>query len=248
MKKTVAIHQPNFLPWLGFFHKWLSADTLIILDQVQLVRRTYLTRVDILEQGRKGTIHVPVVHTGSQSISIDEARIDLSQWRPEKVMSRLQHAYGKAPFWSELAAPLSEHVHAPHSHLLHLNLDLLKWVGFDLLGFPESSLVVQSACYGTGKKSQLMAELTQSVGGKRYLSGGHEPVNSTGEGIGAAAYNDPAVFAEMSVELTYQNFSPRSYLQQGNEFIPGLSVLDALAWMGPAQTRAHLEGYGGVGK
>ena len=248
MNKTVAVHQPNFLPWLGFFHKWCTADTLIVLDQVQLVRRTYLTRVDILERGEKGTIHIPVTHTGDQALTTDKARIDTSQWKPGKLMTRLQHAYGRAPFWSKLSEELSEHLHAPHTHLLHLNLALLKWVGIELLGLEENSLVLQSTCKGTGQKSQLMATLTQSVGGTRYLSGGHEPTGNQGQVVGAAAYNDPRIFEEMSLELTYQNFTPRPYPQSGSSFIPGLSVLDALFWMGVEHTRVHLDGYGAVGK
>ena len=141
------------------------------------------------------------------------------------------------------SAPLSELLRTPHSHLLDLNMSLLEWVGLTLLQLPKNSLVRQSTLKSTGKKSLLMAELTRAVGGTHYLSGGHEPKGEVNDGVGAAAYNEPAVFSEMCIELTYQNFTPLPYTQAQDAFIPGLSIWDALSWLGPDRVRAHLEAY-----
>jgi hypothetical protein len=248
MTKTVAIHQPNFLPWLGFFHKWKSADAFVLLDEVQLVRRTYLTRVQILEQGTQSSINVPVKHTGTQDIPIRDALIDQSQWRPQKLISRLQYAYGKSPYWNDLAPGLTSILLQPHEGLFPLNQALIMWLGVEWLQLPKERVFLQSKLGGTGQQSELMISLTQKAGGTIYLSGGRDPNTHKESPVGAAAYNDPEAYRMASIELIYQNFSPSPYDQGGHPFVPGLSVLDALAWLGPEGTRAHLEHYGAVGK
>ena len=248
MTKTVAIHQPNFLPWLGFFHKWKNADVFVLLDEVQLVRRTYLTRVQILERGSQASINVPVKHTGTQNISIRNALIDQSQWRPGKLISRLQYAYGKSPYWAELEPGLTSILMQSHEGLFHLNQALIMWLGVEWLQLSAEKVSLQSELGGTGQQSDLMISLTRKAGGTTYLSGGHEPSATTENPVGAAAYNDPEAYAMASIELLYQNFSPFPYDQGGHPYVSGLSVLDALAWLGPEGTRAHLEHYGAVGK
>ena len=242
--KIVSIHQPNFLPWLGFFHKWMSSDTFILLDEVQLVRRTYLTRTSIFESGKAGMIHVPVHHTGQQSVSIRDAQIDTAQWRPVRFLRRLKYAYSKSPFWGDLIPALEAHMSAPHTHLVQLNRALIDWIGLELLQLSSETCIAQSALQAEGKGSQLMANLTKQVGGTHYLSGGRAPEAGREERVGAAAYNRPEDFAEQDLQLVYQNFSPQPYREP---FISGLSILDCLFYLGPDGTRAHLSSYSSPG-
>jgi len=61
--RVVAIHQPNFLPWLGYFDKLARADTFVLLDSVQFPKRngTWMNRVKLLVGGEPGWITVPIV-------------------------------------------------------------------------------------------------------------------------------------------------------------------------------------------
>ena len=61
--KVVAIHQPNFLPWLGFFAKLARADVFVLLDdaQFQKKRGTGSNRVKLLVAGRAAWVTVPIV-------------------------------------------------------------------------------------------------------------------------------------------------------------------------------------------
>ena len=85
-----------------------------------------------------------------------------------------------------------------------------------------------------------MANLTRTTGGTHYLSGGHAPRDENTALVGAAAYNRIEDFTEQGIELVYQNFTPLPYRQP---FLPGLSALDCLFWLGPRGTREHLESY-----
>ena len=203
-------------------------------------RRTYLTRTGIQESGKVGTIHVPVQHTGQQANRIREARIDSTQWRPERLGRRLHHAYGKSPFWDELSPALLGTLNQEHRYLMELNQALLLWIGVELLDLSPSAMVFQSELQVEGKGSRLMANLTRTTGGTHYLSGGHAPRDENTALVGAAAYNRIEDFTEQGIELVYQNFTPLPYRQP---FLPGLSALDCLFWLGPRGTREHLESY-----
>ena len=84
-KTVVAIHQPNFLPWLGFFDKLARADVFVLLDSVQFPRTskgTWINRVKLLVGGRKQWATVPIVRSEGSVLPIAEVRIDEAQpWR-----------------------------------------------------------------------------------------------------------------------------------------------------------------------
>ena len=245
MKSIVAIHQPNFLPWLGFFHKWLHSDMFVWLDEVQMVRRTYLSRTTILEQEKTGKVSIPISHTGTQALSVMDARIDPTQWKPEKLFKRLQFAYGKQSHWNSLHTQLETILCTQkHETLLCLNKELLYWIGGDLLGLDTHKIRFQSELNTTQTKSALMAEITSLVGGNIYLSGGKDPDCHEGPAVGAASYNHIEDFTQRGLAIRYQNFSPKPYNQGDRAFVPGLSILDPLAHLGPSETRKHLLSYG----
>ena len=239
MRPIVAIHQPNFLPWLGFFDKWRRSDTFVLLDHVQFSRRSYLSRVGIVERGASSFLSVPVHHQGKQEFSVAEAQIDSSQWRPKKILKRLHYAYGKCPYWGELEPALESHLCGPHTDLLSLNLALLRWLG-ELLELDSTKLVLQSSLEVAGAKSALMAGLTRTLGGEVYLSGGRDPSEGASRGPSAADYNDPEVYAAYGVTLRYQNFQVSPYAQGVGSFVGGVSALDLLAWKGPQASAAFL--------
>ena len=78
----VAIHQPNFLPWAGYFHKMSVVDVFVLLDDVQLSNgKTYSSRTRILAPAGPAWLTVPV-RDKSRLPLIAEARIDMSmRWR-----------------------------------------------------------------------------------------------------------------------------------------------------------------------
>jgi hypothetical protein len=236
--KTAAIHQPNFLPWLGWFDKLDRADVFVILDEVWLNRRSTTHRVAILHRGAALQIAVPVQHTGSQELPISAARLDHDSRRLLKVAQTLRHSYSKEPHWKAVGAPLVERLLDPPERLVDLNLALIGHL-MGQLGIDESKLRLQSDLGGTGQKSELMATLTRAAGADVYLSGGHPPSADAAAGT-AADYNDPAVFAAHGVELVYQAFRHPEYAQRRTPFIPGLSAVDAMVRLGGPATLALL--------
>jgi len=227
--RVVAIHQPNFLPWLGFFDKMDRGDAFILLDRVQLIRRSYTTRTTVLQGSEPVVLSLPVRHTGTQDLPIGDALLDDAARASRKAATTLRHAYGRFPFWNEVGAPIVAMLERPPDRLLDLNIELLQHLA-SLLGIPWTKVKRQSELPHVGKKSELMASLTRAVDGDVYLSGGHDPaahpeIGTAGTG---AEYNDEQVYGAHGVELRYQNFVHPTYDQKNAAFVPGLSAVDAL--------------------
>jgi hypothetical protein len=230
--RVVANHQPNFLPWLGFFEKLDRADTFVMLDEVQLPRRSATTRVGVLLDGQRHLVSLPIRHVGDQSVRICDALIDVDNPLLRKGIATLERAYSRCPYWSSLGEAVVEALRACPERLVDLNLQLIALLA-DALGVDRKKVRLQSELGGgTGQKSELMASLVQAAGGDVYLSGGQDPALVAEQDRSAADYNDPAVYEAYGVSLRYQNFAHPEYDQQA-EFVSGLSALDALLRLGP---------------
>lgn len=230
---VVAIHQPNLLPWLGFFEKADRADVFVLLDEVQLPRRSATTRVGILLQGERRMLTLPVRHTGTQALRICDASVDVDNPLLRKGAATLERAYGHCPWWPSIGPSVVAVLADPPERLLDLNLRLIELTA-DALGVDLAHVRFQSELGGgTGQKSQLMASLTHAAGGDVYLSGGSDPLLAAHEHSSGADYNDPAVYASYGVEVRYQDFTHPTYDQGTTEFVPGLSAVDALTRLGP---------------
>ena len=228
MRKLVAIHQPNFLPWLGFFDKLVRADVFVLLDSVQFPRTskgTWINRVKLLVGGRPAWVTAPIVRSDGSALAINEVRIDDTQpWR-RKLQRTIEHSYRRAPGYEEVE-PLVEALLATEAErLAEFNEANLRRLA-DVLGLDTSKIVRSSDLGAAGQSTDLLIELTLAVGGTAYMPGGD-----------AYRYQDDQAFAARGVELVPQEFAHPSYEQQIEPFVPGLSVLDVLMSCGVAGAR-----------
>jgi hypothetical protein len=217
-ERTVAIHQPNFLPWLGYFDKLARADVFVLLDSVQFPRSghgEWMNRVRILIDGDPRWATVPIRRRGAQRI--DEIEIDDSQdWR-RKLLRTLQTTYARAPYFDEAYALAENVMTEPTTLLADLNERGVRQIASALL-LDRTEIVRSSALAVDGSGSDLLAEITRAVGGTTYLSG-----------RGADEYQREESYAAAGIALRYQVFEHPTYPQQRSaSFVPGLSVVDAL--------------------
>jgi len=235
--RVVAIHQPNFLPWLGYFDKMDRCDIFILLDRVQYTRGSVINRVKLFNNNKPQFITVPVRHAETPNIEIRDVQID----HPVKFIKKVKGKYvgtlfqnhHKQPYWKKYGEPIIEIINTRHEYLIDLNLALLEFIA-NSLGISWNKVKMQSDLTFHGQKSELNATLVKSVGGCTYLSGGKDPGDApTGVKTGTAAdYNDPAVYSAYDITLKYQNFVHPEYDQGLPEFFPGLSAFDALVRFG----------------
>ena len=230
----VAVHQPHFLPWLGYLDRMVQADIFIVLDHVQFERRNYQNRTRILLDGQTHWLTVPVLQRSQQERVLDK-QIDnpspeiLRWWGPNQFLT-LRHAYRRSLYFDLYGPSLQEILELRWGNLTDLNqalLDLLR-NALDI----RTPLVCSSELAVEGCKSELILNLCRAVGADTYLAGMG----------GSREYLDCEAFARAGVRVIWQEFHHPIYRQCGNgPFIPGLSAVDLLFNCGPS-SRSILQG------
>jgi hypothetical protein len=219
----VAIHQPHYLPWLGYLHRMARADLFIVLDHVQFERGNYQNRTAVRVNGARHWLSVPVLQR-SQKERILEKRIDNRRDWAALHYETLRRAYTAAGYFSAYAPALKRLYEGRWERLVDLNdatLALLR----EAYGI-ATPLVKSSELGALGAKSELVLNLCRAVGARTLL---------VGMG-GSRVYLDRALFAEAGIALELQEFEHPVYPQRGGgPFTPGLSALDQLFNCGPRE-------------
>jgi hypothetical protein len=223
----VAIHQPNFFPWLGYFHKIARTDVFCLLDNTQMPKTggCYVNRVQLALNGRPSWVTAPVdrSYSGVRAIADTKLRNQLP-WR-ENLLKTLQATFGRAPFFEEVFALLGPIVRNPTDSLARYNEAAIRAL-CACLGLDRCRLVLGSSLSAAGEATDLLIDIVHKLGGTGYLCGG-----------GASGYQEDHRFAEAGIKLVYQKFDHPLYLQSKNApFVPGLSVIDCLMHCGPEGT------------
>lgn len=224
----VAIHQPTFLPWLGWWDKLVRADVLVLLDDVQFSKKggTWMNRVRMLVGGEPRWVTMPVDRAYTGTRRVREMRIDESKpWR-EKMLTTIRGSYARASFAGDVLPVVEEALVPGTDRVAALNEETIRLFA-DRLGLDTSKLVHQSELGVSADGTQLLIGLCRAVGGDTYLSGD-----------GSDGYLDSDAFATAEVGLTFQEFTPPPYPQSTAGHVAGLSIVDALmncGWGGTAE-------------
>jgi len=229
---VAAVHQPNYLPWLGFFHKLRHCDVFILLDDVQFPRHqgqgNWINRSRINVNGSPTWLSVPIQRPSGVQM-VGDVRFADHSWS-SRHRRTLEVSYRKAPHFDAMTT-LLDGLYAPgEDTLMAFNLRAISLV-LDRLGAGDTSKIVMASTYGVASSgTDRLVDLVKAVGATTYMTG-----------RGAGEYLEPEKFAAASIALTVQEFVevPRPQLRT-REFVPGLSILDALLMVGVAETNALL--------
>lgn len=219
----VAIHQPNYLPWLGFFKKIADADIFVFLDDVQYSKNSYTNRVKVLHAGEPRWLTLPVSFNFGDKINA--VKTPLADW-PKRHLDSLKAYYRQAPCFHDVW-PEVELLYAdlPDNSISEINTTLIKRICARLhveCTFEQSS----SIKLGDKKGGERLVRIVKYLAPKgTYLSGD-----------GGAKYQNENTFSSAGIELAYRSFAHPTYSQQSRTFIPGLSVLDAVFNIGWVKT------------
>lgn len=216
----VANHQPQYIPYLGFFYKIARCDTYVVMDDVQFIERGHQHRNQIKMQRGVQWLTVPVLKAHGQLIR--DVVIDPGQNWARKHWAALRTNYGGAPHFRMLGPALEELLLGPtHASLLELDLALLRWV----MGVLEIDvpLVLSSMLPVEGERTERHISICRAVGATTYVSGS-----------GGRQYMDLGQFADAGIEVRFADYPTREYPQQFADlgFAPNLSVVDALFNLG----------------
>lgn len=230
----VTIHQPNFFPWLGFFRKLSRADVFVLLDAVPPPKTgsSWVNRVRLMVGGTAQFVTAPMKRP-SGTPNINELELDDDgRWRV-KFLKTLAMNYGRAPHYKRHLPLVEELVNAPIKNIAafdeHAMVRLMAEIGFEKRIVRHSGMTQPEAFDLRG--SERLAAICKALGADTYLSGS-----------GADEYEDPAVYERAGLKLETSRYTPVPYTQANvKQFVPGLSILDALFNVGAENVRALFE-------
>lgn len=231
MNKTVVIHQPDFLSYLGFFHRLLYADLFIVLDDVQYVKGTsqsWMNRDKIkTHNGEKWlTVNVKKAPSGT---NINEIELnDTLNWK-EKNINLLKESYKKSPYFDEIFPYIEKLYNGTYKYLSELNMASISML-LELFNI-KIDMVLSSSINVTKTRSERLIQLLEYEKATHYLSG-----------IGAKDYHVDDVFEEAQIKVLWQDFCHPEYSQLHGDFIPYLSSIDLLFNCGIDKSREILRG------
>ena len=227
-QKIISVHQPNFFPWAGFFHKMAMSDVFILLDDVQFSKNSFINRSQVLVEGEKRWLTVPAKPPFGTAINAVELR-DLS-WKNDHI-NFLENAYRDAPHfskvWSFIKALYEE---ATSAFLCENNIHFITAMAKQLA---INTPMVRSSCLQLTTYSdptERLIKLVEKCNGKAYLSG-----------VGAKNYQNESLFGCFGIELKYSSFELTNYPQKSSEFVVRLSILDMLFNLGWKSTAKYFQ-------
>jgi hypothetical protein len=212
----ISAHQPNYLPYLGFFDKMSKSDIFIIHNDVEFNRRDFQHRNKIRTFEGWKWLTVPVVK--KEHIKINEVIINNEKEKNKAMWSnnhklQIYANYKDTPFYESYKDDINKIYNNKYVYLHELNMELIK----SLMKFFDINIeLVYANTFGLETKStQKLVDMVKELNGTTYLSG-----------IGGYDYLDTSLFG--SIEVIFQKFEHPIYPQRYEGFEPNMSALDAL--------------------
>jgi len=222
---VVSGHQPNYLPWLGFFDKMLQCDLFIIEDNVQFELQGFQNRNRVKTLNGVKWLTVPIEHAGGL-MPISEVKIANRaepDWAKRHWLT-LKYNYCRAPYWEKFSGFFEETLKQEWTRLIDLNMHLIK--GIMQFLYLKTPLVMSSSLNVSEKGSEKVLAQCKVLDASTLLAG-----------VGAKDYLNLERFKEEGVEVVFQDFRYPVYPQLHGAFVPDLSVVDYLFCAGSKMWR-----------
>lgn len=229
--KSIAIMQPYFFPYIGYWQLIRAADRFIILDDVNLIRRGWVNRNRLLINGKAAYITAPLAKASQNRLICETTLDDSTPWR-EKFMRTVMTSYARAPFFKEIFPLLQT-----------------------LLCYPSANLAA-FLTYQIRELSRAMGLETEIVGSSREYANRHlsgqdrildicreEGANIYLNAPGGRDLYEAAAFRGAGLDLRFVSMRPLPYAQKGTDFVAGLSIIDVLMAVGMEGVRTHLDAF-----
>ena len=215
----VSIHQPQYLPWLGYFDKIARSEVFVFLDNVQFKKNEWQNRNKIKTSEGWQWLSVPVIHRFTQKISEVEIN-NTVQWG-RKHLNALATHYSKAPFFND-HIDFFKHTYAQEwKYLADINVHIADYLT-EALGLTDKKFVLASELETREGSTERLIDICQQLGADAYLSGKD-----------GAKYIELELFKQEGIQVAFQDYEHPRYDQLYGDFEPFLSIIDLLFNCGP---------------
>ncbi len=216
----IAIMQPTFLPWLGYFSLIKKVDKFIFLDSVQFNKRSWQQRNKIKNNTKSMYLTVPVLSKNKFDQKISETKIDRNSKYIENHLKSLKLNYGSSIYFDIYFNGLKKIYDNDFESISELNINLIKHCS-NLLNI-ETEFFKTSDFNFENSKTKLLVNICKYFKANTYISP-----------EGSKDYLIENNFNENDISLEYQNYMHPKYNQNNEAFISHLSVIDLFFNEGP---------------
>lgn len=231
----LAINQPYFFPYLGYFSLIKQTDQFILLDEVQFIKQGWIHRNRVLSEGGGWNyIRIPLEKYRQKDL-ISEVRINNKEdWRNE-IIKHLLYYKKRAPYYQETIDTVEKALDIDTDSIARLNEHSLKavcnYIGIpaDFKIFTEMGLVVKKA----EAPDEVPLTICQALGG----------VEEYWNLEGGAAFYDRSKFEQVGIEIKFLKSNLPEYPQIRDSFEKALSILDVMMFNEPEKIRAMLDDF-----
>ncbi len=235
----VTIHQPEHLPWLGFFNKLSKAELFVILDSVQFEKNYFQNRNRIIGSNAPQYIGIPVISAGHMSGTIASTKIaeqSNPKWRA-RYLNTVKMSYSRHPYFTEVYPLIESAISMETDLLCDINIRIIQTFAEKLGFFPK--YVRSSELNVSGLKSELILDICKETKANIYIAG-----------PSGRDYLNMRSFSDAGIKVVFNDYHHPEYPQKKrSEFVPYMSALDLFMNCGFEEgRRIILEGNEGFGE
>jgi len=221
----LGIHQPGYLPWLGFFKKMMNSDVFVYLDAL-FVKKNFYNRNKIKLTSGPTFLTVPIIRDAD--LFIKDVKIDNSSNWASKHKKSILFNYSKAPFFNDFWFFFEELYEKNFSNLIDLNMEVINFVKEQL--DIKCKTLFSSELKINSTSSDRILEICNRLNMKHYISGT----------VWASDFLKLNDFEKNSIIVEFQEFQHPVYDQINGTFEPYMSIIDLLFNKGKVESKKIL--------
>jgi hypothetical protein len=230
--KKLAIMQPYFMPYIGYFQLINSVDKFVIYDNIQYTKKGWINRNRILANGKDQLITLPI-KKDSDYLNVVERELSES-WGKDKIkmLNVIKSSYSKAPYFQETFELISKCLNNPEVNLFRFIYDSIVLIN-DYLEIKTPIVISSTIDANHALKSQdKVLSLCKEQNADVYINS-----------IGGVELYDKEIFKQNNIELNFIKSNPLQYKQFNNEFVSWLSIVDVMMFNSKEQIKEYLNSY-----
>jgi len=211
----VAIMQPYFFPYIGYFQLINAVDVFIVYDNIKYTKKGWINRNRILQNGSDVMFSLPL-KKDSDYLNVDQ-RFLSPDFDRKKLLNKIKEAYRKAPYF-EMGYNLIE------NSVLHDEDNLFEYIYYslkDICRFLDISTEIKVSSsidinHSLQSEEKVLA-ICENLGAETYINA-----------IGGHNLYSQKKFSNYDIGLKFIQTNAIGYKQLNNDFVPGLSILDVI--------------------
>lgn len=225
----IAIMQPYFVPYIGYFQLINAVDQFVIYDNIKYTKKGWINRNRILVDGKDEYITLPI-RKDSDYLDVDQRKLaDSFVDDKNKILRKLSQVYQKAPHYKMVYALMEQILEKPENNLFEFIyksvVAICKFLDINTTLVVSSTIKVDHEL----KSQDRVIAICKALNATTYI-------NPPG---GVELYTKEA-FKENNLALEFLQSDPIRYSQFKHEFVPSLSIIDVMMFNSPEEIKNFL--------